>query len=375
MKIEEIAEFLVTPRSKKLLSPVSQDSIDGIGNLVPIATHGITAEPVGVTPCLLQTEDQSEIYPVIDGFPVLIAPELLVEKNKQDQHDSIDLLDPRYAEAYEEMKVYNELCEKMIERAENNDSADIDKIMGNLRPNCSCDKTNFPHPENIWVDAKHDSLSQFEAYRYLNPIQDSVFVQLGGSGSHAVKALLAGASKAILLTPMVGEAKVAMHLAKEYGVEKNFGCVIAIGEELPFKNDIVDLVYSGGCFHHMRLDYAAIELDRVLKTGGKFSGVDPWKTPLHTIGTNLIGKREKSVFCKPITPERLSQLQNVFKEITVIRHGPILRYVFLALEKLGIDPSIETMFRIGRVDDQIGKYLFLKKFGGSLMVAGMKSSK
>ena len=340
---------------------------------VPIERTGKDADPFGITKSLLVTADRSRVYPVVDGFPVLMAPEVNVKRDDLHNYDSVDLNDPRYAEAYEEMTVYNKICECMVKDA----SAGVKDtgIMGPmaaLTPETDHDVTSFPRPETLWIDAKHDSIGQLEAYDYLAPLKDQVFLQLGGSGSHAVKALVAGAKNGYLLTPMIGEAKVAMYLAKQYGVESGLGCVIAVGEELPFAAESIDLVYSGGCFHHMRLNYTAKELHRILKKGGRFSGVDPWKTPLHTIGTNIIGKREKSVFCKPITAERLQPMIDQFTDFKVTRHGPFLRYMFLALEKLGIQLSVKSMLKIARLDDSIGKFTKLERYGGSIMLAGTK---
>lgn len=269
------------------------------------------------------------------------------------------------------MAVYNEINDSIVDGA---DDESLAVMMGALTPGIDYSKISksFPDPEEIWIDAKHDSVAQLEAYAFLAPVSHKLFVQLGGSGTHAVKALLAGAKNAFLLTPMIGEARVAMEIAKKYGVDDKLSCVIAVGEELPFIRESIDLVYSGGCFHHMRLDHASVELHRVLNEGGKFSGVDPWKTPLHTIGTNIIGKREKSIFCKPITPERLAPMRAQFKNIVVNHHGPLLRYMFLALEKAKLDLPITSMFKISRIDDSIGKATGLIRYGGSIMIAGMK---
>nr|WP_243435731.1 methyltransferase domain-containing protein [Acanthopleuribacter pedis] len=196
---------------------------------------------------------------------------------------------------------------------------------------------------------------------------------MGGSGSHVVKFLLAGAARAIHLTPMVGEAKMAMHLAAAFGVADRMICVIGVGEELPFADSSLDGIYAGGCFHHMQLANTSLELYRVLKAGGKFSGVDPWKTPLHTIGTRVIGKREPNVHCRPINPERIAPMQQQFKDMTVSRHGPLLRYAFLALAKLRINMPISVMMKVMQVDNYLGKPFGLgAKYGGSLVMAGTK---
>ena len=375
MKLEEFVEYLACPTTRKCVRLVdlsNQGEAKPNPALRPVRRTGSTPAAIGQTSRLLMDESSETAYPVVGEFPVLMAPELLVPKSEIDKFGVVDLADPRYAEAYEEMEVYNTLSDEKIRSARESGHSELQKPMGALIPTADLSDADFPLPENLWIDARHDAISQLEAYTHLAPVHNSVVLQLGGSGTHAIKMLRAGASKAFLLTQMIGEARVAMQLAEDYGVSEKLGCVIGIGEEIPLSNETIDLVYSGGCFHHMRLSHAAKELHRILREGGKFSGVDSWKTPLHTIGTTLIGKREKSVFCKPITPERLAPMQRQFGGMFANNHGPLLRYLFLAFEKLGVQFPIPTMLRIGRFDDSFCEKIGLKRFGGSLMIAGTK---
>ena len=368
MILSDFLDLLVCPHTGGELEIVPGDI-----QYKTIERSGKDVLPIGCTENILKVIGADCAYPIIEDMPVLLAPELLAKKSSTTKFEKVDLNDLRYAEAYEEMSVYNKICDSLVEKAvATGDDRELCEPMGAIATELNFDEYTFPYPEDVWVDAKHDGLSQLEAYAYLAPLTGKVFVQLGGSGSHAIKALLAGAKKAFLLTPMIGEARVARYLAKKYGVEDKFGCVIGIGEEIPFTSESVDVVYSGGCFHHMRTDYTAKELHRILKSGGKFSGVDPWKTPLHTIGTKLIGKREKSVFCKPINPERLQPMKDTFVDLKVINHGPILRYLFLALDKFGVRFSVGTMLKICSIDEKIARISKTTKFGGSLLLAGTK---
>lgn len=374
MDLAEFADYLACPSTHRPLRIVElgvKNASDSFG-LIPVRRSGMSSASIGVTDRVLMPDGMDTAYPVVGEFPVLLAPELLVPERAIQEFEVVDLTDPRYAEAYQEMEVYNALCNARVEAAMKSGYAELRKPMGALKPSTDFSNATFPFPEHLWVDALHDSLSQLEAYSYLAPVRDRVVMQLGGSGTHAVKMLCAGASRAFLVTPMTGEARVAMTLAQHYGVAEKLGCVIGIGEEIPFANDTVDLVYSGGCFHHMRLRHAARQLHRILRPEGKFAAVDPWKTPLHTIGTALIGKREKSIFCKPITPDRMAPLYDYFGDMLVKNHGPLLRYLFLAFEKLGLRLPVTRMLSVGRFDDAIGASIGLKRFGGSLMVAGTK---
>lgn len=308
--------------------------------------------------------DSDRIYPVIGEFPILLEPECLIPVlNERD----INLKSPQYHEAYTEMQHYNATGNREKTHVSENI---ITRLMGGLKPGIKPSRV-FPDPPKLWVDAQHDSLSQHQAYSFLSDLKGKRFVQLGGSGAHCIKALLAGASDAILLTPMLGEAEFAKSLAKEFGVDEHLFCVIAVGEELPFKDSSIDLIYSGGCLHHMRTEMAFAEFKRVLAPEGRFACVDPWKTKLHKIGTKVLGKRETDVFCRPIDPDRLAPV-SIFNHHSVTFNGPLLRYLFLGLSKFGINFSPANMLKFTKAENSFFLFFGLKESGGSILITGTK---
>lgn len=316
----------------------------------------------------LVVEDRSAAYPIVKGIPVLLGPERLVPPDVANAHEAVDFSAPEYAEAYEEMAYYNKPTSR----------PSYDVVMGGLtrrRDQVESLGTTFPHPARVWVDAPHDSISQLEAYAYLSPVKGKKALQIGGSGSHAVKMLLSGARLAVLVTPMLYEAEYACGLAAEWGVQDRFLVVVGVGEELPLADASIDLVHSGS-FHHMRFDFLNSQLHRVLAAGGRFASVDAYATPLHSIGTALLGKREPSVHCQPITPERIAKLRRTFPDLTTNHHGPILRYFFLGVEKLTrgrLRLGVSVMLHVMRADDFIGRILAaLGIRGGSVTICGTK---
>lgn len=343
---------------------------------VPVPRKGRDAPaPIAaarVADALLLGEDASFAYPVVDGIPVLLGPERLVPSAVAPSLESIDLSTPEYREAYEEMAFYNDSA----------DESSYDVIMGALalhRDQVSSVASTFPRPARLWVDATHESLTQLEAYAHLAPVRGKRALQIGGRGSHAVKMLLAGARSAILVTPMLSEARYAQGLATEWGVRDDFLAVVGIGEELPLADGSVDLAYSGGCYHHMRFDRLGAQLHRVLAAGGRFAGTDPFATLLHSVGTKLLGKREVSVNCRPITPLRIAKIRTYFPDVRASRHGPLLRYFFLGLEKLSrerFSPSVPAMMKVMRFDDFLGRIVgpLLGMRGGSVAICGAKQA-
>lgn len=358
-------EGLVCPRSKEPMQLVEAEA--EATSLIKIPRTGSATGDYGFGDGgeFLRLPDGT-CYAVADGFPVLMYPEKLVARAFS---EAVDLGDPRYAEAYQEMAHYNAIGNEGTSHV---DDETVGRLMGRLTRNTPAQ--TYPDPAYGWVDARHDSTAQYEAYAYLAPLTGKSYLQLGGSGSHAVKALLAGARHAMLLTPMLGEARQGRALAEYFGVADRFHAVIAIGEELPFADETYDAIYSGGCVHHMRTEYAFKELQRVLAPGGRFSSVDPWKTLLHAFGTKVFGKREGGVFCRPIDVARIAPI-SIFEKSLVKRHGPFLRYVFIVAEKYGIRLPVSTMLKIGTPDDGFGKLFgILDKYGSSIVFGAEKAA-
>jgi hypothetical protein len=309
-------------------------------------------------------EDLGCAYPVVDGIPILLAPEMLVAGESV---RSFNLEDPRWAEAYQEMEHYNAVGVEEALKIDTGTSIAFPKEIGQYAD-------SFPEPSQVWIDMPHDGSAEMDAYRSLGKIRGKRVAQLGGSGGHAVKFLLAGASEAWLITPMVGECIYSRSLARSFGLEDRLRCVVAVGEQMPLRSDFLDAIYSGGCIHHMVAEYVAIELYRVLAPGGRFSAVDPWKTFMHSIGTRMLGKREKNVYCKPMTRERLAPFYSAFPKFKVTHHGPVLRYFFLGICKLlKIELSASLGYRLGQFEDRtLGLVPFLRDRGGSIALMGAK---
>jgi SAM-dependent methyltransferase/uncharacterized protein YbaR (Trm112 family) len=306
----------------------------------------------GKTDRVLLREDHAGAYPVADGVPILMTPEFLAPTPVE-----VDLNDPRWAEAYAEMEFYNAASQTFGEG--------MDAVVAEVRP-----LVGQRGYSREWLDASYDAQAQLEALEHLGDPDGRRVLQLGGSGSHAVRALAAGAGEVWLLTPMLNEALYAAEWARRLSVGERFAAVVGIAEELPFIDGMFDSVYSGGCLHHMVTEYAGPEIRRVLVDGGRFAAIEPWATPLHKYGTGLIGKREPNAYCRPLNEERLAPLRHTFPGLDVRRHGPLLRYLALAWLKASKRPMRPaTGLRLSRVDDTI---LPAARLGGSVAVLATK---
>jgi len=302
---------------------------------------------LGPAATVMLRADHGCAYPIIDGIPILIAPEMLLPAGAP---RSFDVSAEPYREAYEELDYYNAVAEAEDRAIEASSAIATLEPLLRLSPE---ERRLFPAPRNISLDAVYDSAAQWDAYAHLAPLEGKRTLQLGGKGSHAVKFLLAGAAEAWVLSPMLGEVKYALALGRRFGVDDRLHGVVGISEELPFKDASFDAVYSGGCVHHMVTDLALPECARVLNDAGRFSAVDPWRTPLYALGTAILGKRERNVNCRPLTDARVRPFFESFQSARILHHGTLTRYALLALEKLGVSSSLELAWNLNSIDDAL----------------------
>jgi uncharacterized protein YbaR (Trm112 family)/SAM-dependent methyltransferase len=374
-RLQNEVSLLACPETKVSLELCSIDEAErrlqgqlvSRGNLPNGKKH--LSKPFARSQWVLLREDLVGAYPIsTEGVPILLVPEMLTPSGRR---RSVDLCEPQYAEAYEEMEVYNQVAMQWAGDVTNSESYTI--IRPALSAN-SADKYSFPNPKDIWLDAVYDCASQWDAYMHLIPVQGKRVLQLGGMGLHAIKMLLAGAAEAWAITPMLGEAIFARALAEEAGVADQLHCVVSVAEELPLSSAAVDAIYSGGCLHHMQISMALNESARVLKKGGKFAAVDPWRVPfLYTFGTKLLGKREPDVYCRPLTSERIETMFTAFSQARVVHHGSLTRYPILALSKFGIKSSLSVAWSCNMVDDAICSVIpGLRRMGSSVAILGTK---
>lgn len=331
--------------------------------------------PVGPTNTVMLCETSGVAYPIVDGIPILSLPEALVPP---DNERFLDILQDKYAEAYQESNHYNKVAAAELGMMHN--SAAFRELAPSMEPT-KADKAWFPYPIDRWVgrSAPTSSVARAEAYAHMCPIEGARVLEVGGSGVHSIKMLLAGADSAWLLTPMLQEAVFASALAESAGVASQFSCIVGMAEELPFGRDVFSRVFSGSSIHHTVTPLAFREIARVLSYGGKFAAVEPWRAPLYNLGTRLLGKNsrdknrirflgdeEANVYCQPLTDERISSL-NAFPTYTVRHHGAFTRYPLLTLEKFGLSIDLTTAWRIVSLDDRIASRIpRLRDWGSSV---------
>jgi uncharacterized protein YbaR (Trm112 family) len=349
----------VCPITRRPLVPVPLGAARArIAGGEPLATRvhsGPGRAPIGETPEVLLREDDQAAYPIVDRIPILLAPEVLTDPAAPLR---FDLQSSHYAEAYNEMQFYDATSTDVagqihsIASLGESPEEDLQALFRQQRAS-DAQRADFPHPPERWLVARMDLGSEWDCYTHLAPLHDKHIVQLGGRGSGAMRMLLGGAARATLLTPMLEEAQMALKLALVLGVAERFACFIGIAEEIPLPDASVDGAFSGGCVHHMTTTLAFPEIARILRPGGRFAAVEPWRAPMYALGTWVFGKREANPFCRPLTRERVAPLFNAFPHAQCVQHGTLTRYPMLGLEKLGARFALTTAWNVGRFDDRL----------------------
>lgn len=365
-RLADIAQLLRCPETGLPLRALPLDEASAAMGGGDLAARPNGPKPFGLTPTLMVRSDDEVAYPVVDGIPILLVPEQIT---RADHQRHVDLTDPRYAEAYEEMEFYNEVAAAEAADIRRSTSfAAIEPAIG-----VTAEAGSFPLPIATWIDAVPDCKAQYLAYRHLGPVAGRRLLQVGGKGIHAVKWLMAGAEEAWVLTPMLGEAQCSMALAREVGVEDRLHCVVGVAEQIPVVDDTFDATYSGGCVHHMVTAQALPEVARTLRKGGRFAACDPWRAPLYALGTKILGKREESVYCRPLTPERVAPLYTSFEHAELQQYGTLTRYPVLALTKFRVNLPLKVVWWLYRMDDKLCSLIpGLRRFGSSAALYATK---
>lgn len=343
---------LVCPLTGQTLHPSSIESAEAeLCKGEQLAPRGIEApHPVGRTSTVLVRDDGACAYPVLNGIPILLAPERLTPP---DEPFEVDLGAPQYAEAYSQMGFYNAVAADLASTVT---SSRFAKSFGGLIPMPSTFHKAFPEPRRLWIDSTYEPGAQWDAYLHLAPLAGKRVLQLGGSGLHAVKFLLAGAERATLVSPMVDELQHARALAALAQVSDRLRTIAGVAEELPLADGTLEAVHASSCIHHTETGMTAMEVARVLTPGGRFSALEPWRAPLYDFGIKIFGKREP-IACKPMTAERAEPMAAAFDRFDVRHHAALTRYPLIALWKLGLDLTPTTVWWINRLDDAVSSLL------------------
>lgn len=295
-------------------------------------------EPVGITEEVIRMAGGG-IYPVLDGIPVLLRPEQL----HHEQRHGARLSDSRFAGAYGENALYSSLAEGRLWDMQ---ARDLTEIFRHVDPD------TFPRDMGPWMTASSTGRPYELSMQHLGCMRGATVLQLGGTGSHALKMLHAGAERAVLISPILAELVAAKRLAERLGVSERMVIAAGMAEELPILDGVIDVAYAGSSMHHTDTELGFGECARVLRAGGRFASVDVWKGSFHSIGTTVFGKRH-GANCRPFDGDRILPALSAFDKVAISYHGGLARYPLAVLARAGIELSPRLNLKLSQLEDAI----------------------
>jgi SAM-dependent methyltransferase len=228
------------------------------------------------------------------------------------------------------------------------------------------DRGRFPDPKRLWLASAFECAAEYEAFKFLAPIEGKTVLQLGGKGTEAVRMMLARAKSAHLVSPVKSELECGHELARLCGV--TIESRVGLAESIPYADETFDVVYSSGSAHHFKTNEAFPEIRRVLKSKGRFAAIEPWRAPFYELGIRIFGKREKEIHCRPLDRQRVATLTQVFRTSEIRQSGTLSRYAMIAAFQMGLPISVGTAWRMMKVDDFICAALRLRSWGSCAAV-------
>lgn len=356
-----IRPVLACPLTHAILERVALD--DAVAELGPnLAPAGdLRREP----PTHVWTAtDLRWAYPERDGIPMLMAPERLFPEG---EGPVVDLSAPPWSEAWEEMATYgthypSEVRQKIV-RSEAALLADRSALPDDA-------KASWPEPMERWAGAGTHAHASWIARRHLAPLVGKHFLQVGGTGMHALTMLALGAESAVAVSPVLEEALLCREIAEASGLSDRLVVACAIAEQLPLASNAVDRVFVGSVMHHTVTSQAFPETARVLRPGGRFASVDVYESPLYGLGIRVFGKKQRDVHCLPMTQERLAP-SKVFEECEISYHGAVLSYPMTVMQRLGRPVSAERSRRWTQREDRWARQVpALERLASVVVVRG-----
>ena len=285
-------------------------------------------------------------FPVVDGIPILLEPEMMSASGVRAASCSLD--EALYADVYEEMCFYDNWAAAEVESRCFQD--DLEFLRALAREQVDLE---FPFPSYKWLRPSPALGGEHQMLKSISPVEEKVCLQIGGRGVEGAALAIAGSAAVLVISPMAEELRYGRLLAQRIGLDDRMHFCCGLAEMIPLPDASVDRVISRHSMHHTRLGRAISQIERTLSPGGKFASIDVWRAPLYDLGIRLFGKMTPGVNCQPLSEERLAEISLDKLDLRETSHGALLRYPLAVLQRMGYMPSGATCERLSSFEDRL----------------------
>ncbi len=165
-------------------------------------------------------------------------------------------------------------------------------------------------------------------------------------------------------------SEISIEKAKNNSGNDNIKFVSDNCENSSFDSNSFDLIYGSGILHHLKLEKALEEINRLLKQNGKIVFMEPLGTnPFINLYRNLTPKA-RSPDEHPLKDKDFEHIKKYFKNLQLKFYG-FFTLIFFIFYK---NPDDSKFFRIlSDIDQTLFKYNFFRKFAWSILIIAQKN--
>ena len=229
------------------------------------------------------------------------------------------------------------------------------------------------------------------ARRWMGNLSGKTLLEIGcGSGELAVWFALQGAQVTGIDVSDESIA-IAKRRAEENGVAERTRFVATPAEHMPFEDASMDVIFINVSLHHLEIDQALAECNRLLKPGGSFIAVEPlvFSDTIQRIRaskfvTKLYPIRQETPTERILTVKDLDAIKAIFKNMRIIPYRILSPFIFkakplfhfLSRRFKGADWESQKRACNRYIQDKdaslIARFPFLKYLSRYIVIAGEK---
>lgn len=226
------------------------------------------------------------------------------------------------------------------------------------------------NPSELLVFETFESITAVEnkyAFDTFGDLVGKTLLDLGcGAGETAVYFALKGA-KVTAVDISAEMLKITEKLSKQYGV--NVVTFRSAAEKLEFPDYSFDYIFGNGVLHHIQLDWAIKEIERVLKPNGKAIFVEPLNhNPLIHI-YRILAKNVRTPTEHPVRFKDFKLMKKYFNRVTHREFWLFSLLIFIIFLCKGAHPSKERYWKKVIVEGEKYKksFTFLKRIDDCIL--------